>query len=224
MTFYIINGIFANFHTYFIFGMQGGFRCKIDYIIASLKCYVKEHKKYLLCLSAAIVCGFVLGIIICSLRENINSRYNYIVLISNEEFNLFGTFIKVLLLSAVGMVLCYLPIYHKYFSALPYVVLFYTAYRFGGRLVGLIVADKFIGFICIITFTIPLYIAVLINFVTVSCICAYLKTSCGGRGLVCKNINKRIVKYIICVGLVYLLVLILVCIIIPSIAKFIIVV
>ena len=76
--------------------MQGGFRCKIDYIIASLKCYVKEHKKYLLCLSAAIVCGFVLGIIICSLRENINSRYNYIVLISNEEFNLFGTFIKVI--------------------------------------------------------------------------------------------------------------------------------
>ncbi len=204
--------------------MQGGFRCKIDYVIASLKCYIKEHKKYLLCLGIAIACGFVLGIIICSLRENITSKYNYIVLISNEQYNLFGTFIKVVILSIFGMVFCYLPIFHKYCAPLPYIVLFYTAYRFGGRLVGLIVADKFVGFICIITFTIPLYLAVIISLISVSCICEYYKASCGGRGIVCKNINKQILKYILCVCGLYMLALILICIIIPAIAKFIIVV
>ena len=137
--------------------MQGGFRCKLDYLLTSLKCYIKEHKRLLLCLMLTIIGGLVLGIVITSLRENVTSRYNYIVLISNEQFNLFGTFIKVLLLTIFGMALCYLQLYHKYFYCLPYIVLFYTAYRFGGRLVGIIIADKFVGFICIITFTIPMY-------------------------------------------------------------------
>lgn len=204
--------------------MQNNFRCKLDYLISSLKCYIKENKKYLLCLLAAIVGGLILGIIITSLRQNINSRYNYIVLISNEEYNLFGTFIKVLVLAIVGIVLCYLPVYHKYCACLPYIVLFYTAYRFGGRVVGLIVADKFVGFICIITWTIPLYLSIILTFVAVSCITAYYKLSCGGKGLVCKNVNKHICKYIGCVGAGLLLLLLVICIFIPTIAKFIIVV
>ena len=204
--------------------MQGGFRCKIDYLIACLKCYIKEHKRYLLCLSATIACGLILGIIVCSLRENVTSKYNYIVLISNEQFNLFGTFIKIVILSLTGMILCYLTVYHKYLACLPYIVLFYTAYRFGGRLVGIIAADKFIGFICIITYTIPLYIAVILSLIAVSCICAYYKSNCNGTGFICKNINKQIIKYILFVCAVYLLVLVILCIIIPSIAKFIIVV
>ena len=152
------------------------------------------------------------------------SKYNYIVLISNEQFNLFGTFIKIVILSLTGMILCYLTVYHKYLACLPYIVLFYTAYRFGGRLVGIIVADKFIGFICIITYTIPLYIAVILSLIAVSCICAYYKSNCNGTGFICKNINKQIIKYILFVCAVYLLVLVILCIIIPSIAKFIIVV
>ena len=204
--------------------MQNSFRSKIDYLVANLKCYIKENRRFLFFHLLAILCGLVLGIIICSLRENITSKYNYIVLISNEEFNLFGTFIKVVLLSIVGIVLCYLPIYHKYLACLPYIVLFYTAYRFGGRVVGIIVADKIIGFICIITFTIPLYLVILVGFVICSCISANYKATCGSRGLVCKNINKQILKYNCCVAIGLLVLLIVICIIIPAIAKFIIVV
>lgn len=204
--------------------MQGGFRCKLDYLLTSLKCYIKEHKRLLLCLMLTIIGGLVLGIVITSLRENVTSRYNYIVLISNEQFNLFGTFIKVLLLTIFGMALCYLQLYHKYFYCLPYIVLFYTAYRFGGRLVGIIIADKFVGFICIITFTIPMYIAVIASLIAVTCICNFYRMSCGGKGLVCKNTNKIIIKHILCVCALLLLFLILICIIIPAIAKFIIIV
>lgn len=204
--------------------MRSDFRCKLDYVISGLKCYVKEHKMYLLCLSATIVCGLVLGIIICSMRETITSRYNYIVLISNENYNLFGTFIKIFFLAFVGILLCYLQVYHKYLRCLPYIVLFYAAYRFGGRLVGIIVADKFVGFICIITFTIPIFLTVLVTLVVVSCICAHFRESCGGKGYVCKNINFRIIKYICFSTGILLLLLILFCIIVPVIAKFIIVV
>lgn len=204
--------------------MQNNFRCKWDYLISTIKCYIKEHKSFLLCLLAAILSGFILGIIITSLRENITSRYNYIVLISDEQFNLFGTFIKVLVLSLAGFALCYIPIFHKYLACTPYIVLFYSAYRFGGRLVGLVVADKFVGFICIITWTIPMYLVIITSFVVVTCITAYHKLSCGGQGLVCKNINKQILKHIACVFACLFVLLIVICIIIPAIAKFIIVV
>lgn len=204
--------------------MQGGFRCKLDYLLSSLKCYVKEHKHLLLCYCLAILSGLVLGIIVTSLRENVTSRFNYIVLISNEQYNLFGTFIQVILLSIVGMALCYLQIYHRYCGCLPYIVLFYTAYRFGGRMVGIIVVDKFVGFICIITFTIPIYLAVLITFLAVACCCNYYKSNCRGAGFVCKNTNKIILKKMMCFGCGLLVMLFVFCIIVPAIAKFIIVV
>lgn len=204
--------------------MHGGFRCKFDYLIASLKCFVKEHKKILLCLLATIVCGLVLGIIVASLRENVTSRYNYIVLISKQQYNLFGTFIKIIFLSIVGIVLCYLPIVHKYCACIPYIALFYTAYRFGGRMVGIIVADKFVGFICLITFTIPIYLAIIISLVAVTCISNHFRANCGGNGFVCKNINKQVIKHILCVLVLLLLWLIIFCIFVPVVAKFIIVV
>ncbi len=204
--------------------MQGGFRCKIDYFLSSLKCYIKEHKRLLLCYTAAILCGLILGIIVTSLRENVKSKFNYIVLISNEQYNLFGTFIQVILLSLVGVIICYLQIYHKYCVCLPYIVLFYTAYRFGGRMVGIIIADKFVGFICIITFTIPIYLSILVAFLSVACLCEYYRATCGGRGLVCRKTNRLIIKRMCCIYGGLLAVLFVVCIIVPAIAKFIIIV
>lgn len=203
--------------------MRGGFGCKFDYLMACLKCYIKDNKRYLLCLLAAICGGLVLGIVVCSLRSNITSKYNYIVLISNEQFNVFGTFIKVLLLSLCGMAACYLLLLHKYLACMPYIVLFYAAYRLGARLVGLIVCDKFVGFLCIITFTLPMYLSAIACFVFAACICAHYRVNLKG-GFVCRNINAKIFKYLGCVCFVHMLVLVVVCIIVPSVAKFIIVV
>lgn len=204
--------------------MQGDFRKKSDYLITQLKCYVKENKTLIVLYIVAILFGFALGIVISSFRENLDSKYNYIVLISEEEYKLFGVFTKVVLLLILGMFCCYTPIFTHYLNFMPYLVLFYTAYRFGGRIVGLIVVDKIIGVICILTYTIPLYLAILLCFMCASCITNFYSCKCGKDGFVCKNINKRILKnYLVCLILA-ILIIILVCIIIPSVAKFIIVV
>lgn len=204
--------------------MQGSFRKKVDYLLSLIKCYIKENKNFLFFHCLTLIAGLILGIIVCSLRSNISSHYNYIVLISGEEYNVFGVFIKVLLLAFLGCILCYLPIHHRLLSCMPYVTIFYTAYRLGSRIVGIIVVDKFIGFICILTFTLPLYFIILIGFVICSCISSHFKArgrkSCG----VCKNIHKDTLKCHLIVCLAMLVGIVIVCIIIPSFAKFIIVV
>lgn len=204
--------------------MQGSFRKKFDFLFCLLKCFIKENKRFLFFHCLTLICGLILGIIVCSLRSNITSRYNYIVLISNDEFNVFGMFIKVVLLALLGCFLCYLPLHHKFFACFPFLTIFYTAYRLGGRLVGIIVVDKFVGILCIVTFTLPLFIVILTAFIVCSCISANFsvkfRKSCG----VCRNIHKEAIKCHLLVFGVLIVFIIIICLIIPSVAKFIIVV
>lgn len=204
--------------------MQGSFRKKTDYLLSLIKCYVKENKKFLFFHFITLILGLILGIIVCSLRSNISSNYNYIVLISNEEYNIFGVFIKVIVLTLLGCFLCYLPIHHKFFNCMPYITIFYAAYRLGGRMVGIIVVDKFIGFLCIFTFTLPLYITIIVSFIVSSCISEYFKIKSKNNCGLCGNIHKQALKCYLFLGVIILVLILIICIIIPSIAKFIIVV
>ncbi len=202
--------------------------CRVcNYIKTEAKCFFKQRRSSIFVILAIIIIGLVLGIILSAGRDASDIKsINYIVLITKGEYNVFGTFIKVMLLMFVGHVVICCCVFHKFLCVTPYIAIFYTAYRFGVRIVTVVIADKFSGVICLITYVIPVYLIVLCGFVLIACVMQAMIID-GGYYHRCNCCYGRIVKDIcrkvLCLNLVLVPLLIIFTLIVPGIATFILV-
>ena len=198
-----------------------------NYVKTEACCFFKNRKANILSIIALIIVGIALGIIFSAGRDASDIKsINYIVLISKGEYNVFGTFIKVVLLMLLGHIIICCSVFHKYLCVTPYIAIFYTAYRFGVRIVTLVIADKFSGVMCLITYMVPVYIVVLCGFVMLACVMRamvidggfYHRSSCcNGR------IAKDICRKVLCMNCVLLPLLIIFTLLVPGVATFILV-
>ncbi len=208
--------------------MQIKFNRVCNNLLTEVKLFIKNRRSNLLVLLAVIVAGLVLGIILTSARDDIDGNsINYIVLITKGEYNIVGTCIKIILLTILGHALICCSCFHKFLCVSPYITLFYAAYRFGVRLVSIVVIDKFSGVICLITYIIPLYLVILGSYLVLACMMRNLIIE-GGYYHRCNCCYGRVVK-LICRKALFLNcwcmpLVIIVTIFIPCIASFIIVV
>lgn len=199
----------------------------ISYICNEIKCYTKKKSLNIACYSITILIGLVLGIVISSVSEIDYSSINYFVLISSDEYNIFGTFIKIVLLAFIGHILVYVCCLSKWCCFTPFLALFYAGYRFGIRIVSCIIQDKFSGVLCVIFYIIPLYLVILCSLFVATCI---IKNVCYEAGYYkkcsrgCKNIWHDCIKQFLILFLILVIILCLVCLIVPMCVKFIIVI
>lgn len=199
----------------------------LHYALTDVKCFIKYRKGYILSLLAVLVGGLVLGIVLSSGREAFDiDTINYIELITKGDYNVFGSFMKVLLLMLLGQLIICTSCYNKYLCFTPYVTIFYTAYRFGVRIVTLIIADKFSGVVCLITYIIPVYIIILSGFVVLACLMRAMIIDGGfyHRCNCCNsNVGKEIGRIVLCINCICIPLLVIFTIFVPCIASFILV-
>lgn len=189
--------------------------------------FLKGQKKFLCINGILILLGIIIGIIVASTTTSANNVTNFLIIIKNGEYNIFGVYIKSMLSIFCCYALIFVSIFSKWISPLPYLTMFFIAYRFGVRIVVIFLESKMLGIICIITNTLPYYLVFLASLSV--CVCGireYISVygyyrRCSNR---CRNIMKIICKKFGMIFAVVCTINIIILLIIPSIAKFIIVV
>lgn len=207
--------------------MHSNFLQILNYIFNEVRCFCKERRSNIITFCVVILLGLLTGIIVSSVSEIEYSSINYLVLMGKGEYNIFGKFVKILLLVLLAFVIVFLTCMSKWCRFLPHFVLFYTAYRLGVRLVVTVLCDKLIGVICVFIFVLPVYIAILLAIITVACIVTkfcevngdYIKCSRS-----CRKNNMIIIKHFGVVFALVTIILVIFAIIIPLIVKFIIII
>lgn len=171
------------------------------------KCH---HVRFLLCCAVALI-GFVVGIFVAIGREGDVITSNYLELMSQGAFSVFGMFFKQCLITLVMFAVIFLCVLHARLIAVAYIILFFVGYHFGGACVNAVHCNTVLGIIYIIIFLIP------INLTTIFSVSI---ATCGLKGhlvnygvyrrcsLTCRNTIKLLLKKFcityVCVIVIYI--------------------
>lgn len=189
--------------------------------------FFRLHKWRLLILFSVFLTGLILGIVVCNGSEQNGATGNYLILIRSGEYNIIGSYFKQMLLFSICFAIVILAQFNKWFICLPWGVVFFLGYRCGFYLLAMILENRFLGILGLIMYLLPFYLCA---FFTLSVAICRLHQVIERSGyfrrcnITCRGTLINYTKYLLCCYIVFVCVNIIILLIIPSIAKFILVI